>query len=372
MPKNNNPSDSALDAILNTIVDGVIVIDDDGMIEKYNPACSEIFGYDAAEVIGQNIKYLMPAPYRSEHDDYISNYKTSSTPKIIGIGREVKGARKGGTVFPMYLSVGELPREGRRAFIGIIRDLSKAAKQREAYEALQQSHFHLSRVAAMDQMGAAIAHELNQPLSAIMNYLEAGSAIINRKDEALYDRLGEIMTQSAGQADRAAKILSRLRRFIETGDVEKTLHNVEDLMQLSLDLIQPTYRNSDIDFSLAISPDLPALLVSEVQIQQVLINLIRNACEAVEGQDRKCVSLSAQLESLTSVKIGVMDTGKGMTDEQYEKLYEPFSTDKEGGLGVGLSISRSIISNHEGRLWAERNSPQGTCFYFTLPISTLD
>ena len=220
MPKNNNPSDSALDAILNTIVDGVIVIDDDGMIEKYNPACSEIFGYDAAEVIGQNIKYLMPAPYRSEHDDYISNYKTSSTPKIIGIGREVKGARKGGTVFPMYLSVGELPREGRRAFIGIIRDLSKAAKQREAYEALQQSHFHLSRVAAMDQMGAAIAHELNQPLSAIMNYLEAGSAIINRKDEALYDRLGEIMTQSAGQADRAAKILSRLRRFIETGDVE--------------------------------------------------------------------------------------------------------------------------------------------------------
>jgi two-component system sensor kinase FixL len=143
-------------------------------------------------------------------------------------------------------------------------------------------------------------------------------------------------------------------------------------MQLSLDLIQPTYRNSDIDFSLAISPDLPALLVSEVQIQQVLINLIRNACEAVEGQDRKCVSLSAQLESLTSVKIGVMDTGKGMTDEQYEKLYEPFSTDKEGGLGVGLSISRSIISNHEGRLWAERNSPQGTCFYFTLPISTLD
>lgn len=363
---------SELDAILNTIVDGVIVIDEDGVIEKYNPACSKIFGYSESEVVGRNIKCLMPSPYQNEHDDYLSNYKSSGVAKIIGVGREVKGARKDGSVFPMYLSVGELPRDSGRAFIGIIRDLSKDAQQREEYEALQQSHFHLSRVAAMDQMGAAIAHELNQPLSAIMNYLEAGSIIIERKDEALFDRLNDIMQQSAGQAERAAKILSRLRRFIETGDIEKSVQSVENLLRVSLDLIRPTYKNNDIEFVFSLAPNLPSLLVSEVQIQQVLINLVRNACEAVEDSIVKRVIIFAEVETAETVKIGVLDTGKGMTAEEYEKIYEPFSSDKEGGLGVGLSISRSIISNHDGRLWAERNSPQGTCFYFTLPIARLN
>jgi len=372
MKNNTLQSTSELDAILNTIVDGVIVINETGNIEKYNPACSDIFGYEIDEVVGKNIKCLMPGPYKEEHDGYLSNYKTSGRPKIIGIGREVKGARKDGTVFPMYLSVGELPREGSRAFIGIIRDLSKDTLRREEYERLQQSHFHLSRVAAMDQMGAAIAHELNQPLSAIMNYLEAGATILDRRDETLYGRLSDIMKQSADQANRAGKILSRLRRFIETGDVEKSLHTVDSLVHTSLDLIQPTYKNSNIEFVISLDFDLPPLLVSEVQIQQVLINLIRNACEAVELSEVKQVTLQAKLDGTKMVKIGVCDTGKGMTDTQYEKLYEPFSTDKEGGLGVGLSISQSIVKNHEGDLWAQRNLPQGTCFHFTLPVTHLN
>lgn len=369
---NQQKSETELDAILNTIVDGVIVIDDIGNIEKYNPACRKIFGYELSEVFGKNIKCLMPDPYQRDHDDYISNYKSSGEAKIIGIGRDVQGLRKDGSVFPMYLSVGELPRDNSRAFIGIIRDLSQDIRQREQYEALQQSHFHLSRVAAMDQMGAAIAHELNQPLSAIMNYLEAGATIIERKDEGLYERLSEILTRSAGQADRAAKILSRLRRFIETGDVEKRLHNIDDLVQISLDLIRPNYKNSHIEFVVSLEEDLPHVLVSDVQIQQVLINLMRNACEAVESTAAKQITLRAELKNAATVKLGVLDTGKGMTAEQYEKLYEPFSSDKQGGLGVGLSISQSIIKNHDGRLWAERNSPQGTCFYFTLPISSLN
>lgn len=361
-----------LDAILDTIVDGVIVIDSMGSILKYNPACQNIFGYEASEVVGKNVKCLMPNPYQEEHDGYIANYKSSGEAKIIGLGREVKGRRKDGQVFPMYLSVGELPRESSRAFIGIIRDLSEDTRQQEQYEKLQQSHFHLSRVAAMDQMGTAIAHELNQPLSAIMNYLEAGVTILERKDEGLHARLREILTRSAGQADRAAKILSRLRRFIETGDVEKTLHRVDDLVQMSLDLIRPNYKNSDIEFVVSLEEGLPPVLANDVQIQQVLINLMRNACEAVDKMPTKQVVLSAALKNPETVKVGVLDTGQGMNTEQYEKLYEPFSSDKQGGLGVGLSISQSIIQNHDGRLWAERNSPHGTCFYFTLPTTGLN
>ncbi|WP_017931807.1 two-component system sensor histidine kinase NtrB [Robiginitomaculum antarcticum] len=357
-----------LDAVLNTIVDGVIVIDADGIIERYNPACVTIFGYAANEVIGQKINHLMPQPYKDRHDGYIKNYAASGEAKIIGIGREVKGLRRDGTIFPMYLSVGELPGQSGRAYIGIIRDLTENSRQQEKFDRLQHDHYHLSRVAAMDQLGAAIAHELNQPLSAIMNYLEAGAAMLNR-DEVSHDVLYDILKKSTGQADRAAKILFRLRKFIETGDLEKSKINPKEMIISSLDLIRPSFKHMNIAFEIALDSKLPEIVVSEVQIQQVLVNLIRNACEASDGDVPNCVTIQANLINPDTLKIGIIDTGRGMTTEQYEKLYQPFSTNKKGGLGVGLSISQSIISNHDGRLWAERNVPNGTCFYFTLPAS---
>ncbi|WP_418152377.1 PAS domain S-box protein [Litorimonas sp. RW-G-Af-16] len=176
----NDSSHFELDAVLHTLVDGVIMINGKGEIARYNPACEKIFGYKFSEVEGRNIRCLMPEPYRENHDDYIANYQSSGTAKIIGIGREVSGKRKDGNIFPMYLSVGEIPNVKGRAYVGIIRDLTLERQRQEEFEHLQNAHFHLSRVSAMDQMGAAIAHELNQPLTAIMNYLDAGVTILAR------------------------------------------------------------------------------------------------------------------------------------------------------------------------------------------------
>lgn len=356
-----------LEAVLNTMIDGVIMIDYQGLIAKFNPACERIFGYDAQDVIGLNISALMPSPYQRDHDDYIRNYQSSGVAKIIGIGREVSGLRKDGSIFPMHLSVGEM-RDGEViAYVGVIRDLTAEQKARQDFEALQQQHFHLSRVSAMDQMGAAIAHELNQPLTAIMNYMDAGVTMAEGEKALDRERLGLVMAKSSEQAARAAGILSRLRRFIETGDVEKQLAAPEALLKSSTDLVLPMFKNEGIETRYDVSSALPDILVSDVQVQQVLVNLIKNACEAMLGEASRVLTLGARAQD-DQLIFSVSDTGMGLSAADFDTLFQPFSSDKSGGLGVGLSISRTIIGNHGGALWAEHNSPKGCRFYVSLPI----
>ena len=359
--------EDTIDTIFNTLVDGLILIDAKGIIRRYNPACEKIFGYNREEMIGQNVSLLMPEPDRRQHDIYIKNYKTSREPKIIGIGRDVEGQRKSGETFPMYLSVGEINTNETISYIGIIRDLSDASKRRAEFEALQQAHFHLSRISAMDQMGAAIAHELNQPLTAIMNYLDAAQIRLAQKDDFDVTLLTPILEKSSAQAKRAASILSRLRRFIETGDIEKQLCDIEVVIRSALELTLPQFKNSSISIKFEFADNLDFILASDVQLQQVLVNLIKNACEAMSDSEIRILTLKAEKDTSQAVKVSVSDTGIGLSDAALKSIFDPFTTFKQGGLGVGLSISRSIIANHDGRLWAERNTPDGMAFYFTIP-----
>ncbi len=362
-----NIHNAELHSVLHTMVDGVIMIDPKGLITLFNPACETIFEYSPLEVIGHNIKMLMPEPDRARHDGYIENYQTSGEAKVIGIGREVQGQRKSGGVFPMYLSVGENLSADTAGYVGIIRDLTDVAARRAKYERLQQEHFHLSRVSAMDQMGAAIAHEVNQPLTAIMNYLEACKAMLSSGQVIDPERLSLVMDKSAQQAHRTAQILSRLRQFIETGDTEKTGVDIQDIVQNAIDLVWPAFKNMGIKFEMSISEDIPRVQANTVQLQQVFVNLIRNACEAMAVVEGKTLSITAAHDDKV-IKASVSDTGCGLGAKDFDKLYEPFRSTKDGGLGVGLSISRTIIANHNGKLWAEQNKPRGTVFFITLPI----
>ena len=268
----------------------------------------------------------------------------------------------------MYLSVGEYEGSGFSGYVGIIRDLTEDVRRRDAFDRLQQAHFHLSRVSAMDQMGSAIAHELNQPLTAIMNYLEAGQVILGRDIEDQADRIKNIMQKSSDQARRAAQILARLRQFIETGDVEKSTVDLPDIARQSLELVEPMVRKNQIEVRLKVEPDLPYVVANAVQLQQVLVNLIRNASEAMESARYKNLEVEVSKFGADMVQVSISDTGPGLEPKTMETIFEPFNSTKSGGLGVGLSISRTIINNHNGRLWAEPNLPTGTIFNFTIPI----
>lgn len=365
----NHEAEIELEAVLDTLVDGVIIINALGVMSLFNPACEKMFGYEPGEVIGQNVKMLMPEPYQTEHDTYLKNYKDTAVKKIIGIGREVRGKRKNGSIFPMDLSVGESSLEGKPIFVGIIRDLTKRHEERRKYEHLQEEHFHLSRVSAMNEMGSAIAHELNQPIAASINYTETAKLIIERGGTLDTDKLMSILNRAVEQTHRASDIISRMRGFIERGDVEKAPQNIRDIAETSVRLAFLGLDNQDIALTYDIKNDIPLVFVNSIQIQQVFVNLIKNACEAMFDSPQKDLLIRATLsDSGDYVSVSVIDTGRGLTEKDIETLFVPFSSQKSEGMGVGLSISQSIITHNGGQLWAQPHNPVGSVFHFTLPV----
>ena len=364
-----------LTVLLQTLVDTAIVINDRGIMIAANDPCVQIFGHEKSELIGVNISLLMPNPDRDKHDLYIKNYQRTGKAQIIGIGREVEGLRKDGTVFPMYLAIGEMELSGQRCYLGIIRDLSERKARQKAFDELQARHFHLSRVSAMNEMGTAIAHEINQPLTAGANYLETARILLSRVNNAntgaATEKIDDMMTKSVDQIKQASKIISRMRRFIERGDIQAKTFPINSILEDAIILGLSQHVNKDIQVTVEISDDTKQVHADPVQTQQVLVNLIRNAAEAMEHSPRKhlSISVSPDLDQTGFARIEISDTGHGIDPEQHEKLFSAFASTKETGLGVGLSISRSIVSAMGGRVWTLENPGGGAIFTFTLPLS---
>lgn len=356
-----------LQSILDTVPDAMVVIDAGGAIESFSATAERLFGYTADEIRGQNVSTLMPSPDRERHDGYLERYLHTNEPRIIGIGRVVTGRRRDGTTFPMELSVGEVLGE-RRLFTGFVRDLTEQTEAEGRERQLQAELIHMSRFTEMGQMATMVAHELNQPLTAINNYMAAGAALLSRGDAPPVERLGSIMERAAEQAVRAGQIIQRLRSFLSRGDGERRIEALPPLVREAIELAAVGIKQTDMAIDL--QPNLPAaqIVVDKIQIQQVLLNLLRNAAEAVAGQPIRSVAVDAAVEA-DGVHISVSDNGPGLPDGVRDKLFQPFVSTKETGMGVGLSICNTIIKAHDGRIWAEQNPGGGTIFRIVLPVA---
>jgi len=357
-----------LRSILETVPDAMIVIDEHGIIEAFSKAAERLFGYGAAEACGQNVRLLMPAPYRDQHDGYLRRYLATGERRIIGIGRVVVGLRKDGSTFPMELAVGEARLGARRVFTGFVRDLTEAQKTRARMQELQQGLLHASRLRVTGQMAAALAHELNQPLTAIANYLRGAQRLMQAQAPDL-PRVRDAVELAVQQTLRAGQIIRRLRGFVERGDVISHPEALATLIEEASALALLGAKERGIRVVMSLAPDAPEVLVERVQIQQVLLNLIRNAIEAMEHEPRRTLTITAHRQG-EQVEIGIADTGTGLAPDVASRLFQPFVTTKSDGVGIGLSICRTIIESHHGRLWAEANPGGGTVFRFTLPIAT--
>ena len=357
---------SLFDALIAFAVDGIMVIDEKGIVRVYNNACERLFGYPAAEVIGRNIKMLMPTPYHDEHDGYLSHYVATGEKHIIGIGREVVGRRKDGSVFPMNLSVGEGVIGGERIFLGIIADLSERQARDRRIQDLQSEMLHVSRLTDMGQVAAGLAHELNQPLTAILNYTNAGLDIADeRGDSELKTVLGRI----AEQATRAGNIIRRLRAFVEKRGPNRSEEDIARTVDEAIRLGQINAAERGIKLRVSVEHALPNVLIDRIQIQQVLINLMKNAAEAMEHSQRRELTVTIGKIAPDFVQVSVADTGPGISDEMAEKLFQPFVTTKANGMGMGLSICRGIIESHGSRLRLEPNPGGGALFRFNVPVA---
>ena len=493
MPNTVSGSDALFRALIGATVDGVVVIDAVGNIQVFNDACERLFGYAADEVVGQNVRTLMPEPYRGEHDGYLSHYQTTGERKIIGIGREVVGQRKDKSTFPMYLSVGEGIIDDKILFVGIIRDLTALnteiaqrqsadrllaqivqssddaiigktlegvitawnaaaerifgylaseavgrhisilippdrlaeeetiisqlshgrsidrfetlrrhkdgrdivvsisvspirdaegrifgasktvrdiSKQKEAeakLQTLQQELAHTARISSMGQLSSSLAHELNQPLAAISNYIGAASRTLNLPGEDSRLSAKEMIERAGAQALRAGAIIRNLRDFVGKRDAQRQFATIDDVIQEAIALAVLGSMGIGARMKLDLATDLQPVLIDRVQIQQVLINLIRNAVEAMDAVSDRELQISTRLEE-GGVRVTVCDTGPGLAPEVLASLFQPFVTTKEQGMGIGLTICKSIVEAHGGRMFVDSRPGDGVCMGFSLPL----
>ena len=362
-------SEAHLRSIIEAAPDAVIVIDEHGLIETFSPTAERLFGYSAREVTGQNIKILMPSPHRELHDGYLERYLRTGERRIIGIGRVVVGQRKDGTIFPMELAVGEVNADGRRRFTGFVRDLTERQTREKRLQELQDELVHVARLSEMGQMASALAHELNQPLAAISNYLQAGARMIDAPSGA--PRVREVLRKASEQANRAGDIIRRLRQFIEKGESERSAENLAKTVEEAAALAFVGAKEVSVKTTFDLASALPPVWVDKIQIQQVIVNLVRNSIEAMSTVKRREL-LVRTVPERNEAMVVVSDTGPGLPAEVAAQLFQPFVTTKQKGMGLGLSISKSIIEAHGGRMWAEPKPDGGVTFMFTVPFAPED
>lgn len=356
-----------LRSIFDTAPEAMIVINEQGIIQSYGASAERMFAWRPSEVIGRNINMLMPQPFRDQHDGYLQRYLATGEKRIIGIGRIVVGQRKDGSTFPMELAVGEVKSEHGQFFTGFVRDLTEREESEARVQQLQAEVVHISRLSAMGEMASALAHELNQPLSAIANYLNGARRLLERNNSG-DPRAVEAVDKAAEQALRAGDIIRRLRDFLTRGEGERSVESLAKLVHEACGLALVGAKEAGVEVRYQLDPHLDRVVVDRVQIQQVIVNLVRNAIEAMQGQARRELLVSTKVEGDMAV-VSVADTGPGLDEAAAARLFQPFVTTKAQGMGVGLSISRTIVEAHGGRIWTEANSGAGAIFRFSVRLA---
>ena len=366
-------------AILEAVVDAIVTIDVDGIMQSCNQAAEDLFGYTHSELIGAPVTMLMPEPYRSAHQRFVDNYLGSNDAKIIGIGRELKAVRKDGVEFPIYLAVSAVENTDHLHFVGIIRDLSEQKAAQEALMEQQEQMAQVGRLSTMGEMTASIAHEINQPLTAIAMYAQACIRILS-KPEFDRDKVLDALQKLNDQSIRAGDVIERIQKFVQNVPGEKQWISINQLLREISRLAAGDARLHGIELNYNLDASEPKTFCDPIQIQQVALNLVRNAIDAmyeidcvhgnridVESSVREA-TIADQVAADKVLEVRIVDQGTGIARDHLDKIFESFHTTKAEGVGMGLSISRSIIESHDGRLNFTNNEGHGAAFYFCLPV----
>ena len=367
-------SEAQLRTTLDTAADAIITIDESGRVHSFNHTAEKIFGYGAAEVLGRNVSMLMPPPYAQEHDSYLARFRETGVARLIGIGREVEGLRKDGTRVPLDLAVSEFTDSTGRKFTGILRDLTErrhAAQWRREHESQLA---HMLRANTAGEAAASLAHQLNQPLAALGNDIATCQA---RLGAGRAPGVRALLKHAMAEAQRAGAILRRFRDLIRKKPPQLEQADLRDIIRDAAELMRPEMARHHVAFDLRLPSDSLPVRVDRVEIEQVILNLMQNALEAVQAAGRRgqisvrAIRLQATRDVGELARISVEDNGPGISAEAAERMFEPFFTTKKGGLGMGLTIARTIVEAHRGRIWVERRPRQrGAAIRFTLPLHT--
>jgi len=359
--------------ILNSVVDAILTINDQGEIQFVNEATERLFEYSADELIGQPVSLLMPEPYKSQHQRFVDNFLNTGAAQIIGIGRELTGMTRSGKYIPIYLAVNELKSSNGSYFAGIVRDLTQQKEEQEAILEQRERLAQVGRLSTMGEMTASIAHEINQPLTAIAAYSQACLGLLE-KDSFDLSVVVEGLRKLNEQSLRAGAVIEHIQRFVRQESSQKTSVDLHESMIELVNFASPDARLRDVEIAIEAEAGLPLVYCDPVQIEQVVLNLIRNAVDAMWAAN--CAYGTVVYVRLAhcedGVEVSVVDSGVGIADEQARLMFSPFYSTKDEGLGMGLSICQSIVRQHGSDLRYTNNTAadtaqHGCTFYFQLP-----
>lgn len=367
--RNRREAEMRLDSMIDTVPDATVVIDEAGVIKSFSRVAEAMFGYSAEAAIGCNVMMLMPDGLAARHNNAMIEYLRTGDPTVIGKTRELTARRADGTLFPVELNIGETQIDGERIFTGIIRDVSRRLFEEQRLSELSAELAHISRQRAMSELAADLAHELNQPLSATANFIAAARMLIEQGGGG--ERVADLLHMAEEQTQRSGDIIRRLRDFLAKRDIEMRAESLDDVVKDAVALVFFGTGREEIELSYELDPACDTIFADRVQIQQILVNLLRNAVEALrsveDGHPRRIV-IQSQSRPDDMVELAIKDTGPGIPEVLSEQLYGRFSTTKSGAaMGIGLSISRRIVEAHGGVLTAENQPDGGAAFRFTLP-----
>lgn len=360
-------SESRLRAVVETAVDAIVVVDMQGVVHSFNHAAEQMFGFTSDEIIGRSLNALMRSGDARRHEKAMSKYVETGVSRVIGAGREVIGQRKDGSTFPLELAIAEWrDAAGERFFTGIMRDVSdKLEADRERREA-QEAVLRASRLTALGAMASTIAHELNQPLTAMANYMSAAQLAL--RDEAADPGVAiRSLERGVTAARRVSEIITRMRSFARNGRIQARPVRLSDVIADAWDKVSHCCPAEGVDyFCEQPQPDL-TVRADRTQIEQVLINLMRNAVEAMDGSPERRLTVRA-IAVDRMAQIAIVDTGPGLPDERLQDPVRLFASSKPEGTGLGLPVCATIVEAHGGRLSAERAPGGGAAFVITLPL----
>jgi two-component system sensor kinase FixL len=361
-----------LDALMEAAADAIIIIDAAGVIARFNRAAEALFGYAEDEVRGRNVSLLMPETQSRRHDGYIRSYLETGEARIIGKGREVTGLRRDGSTFPMHLSVGEIQRADGPRFVGIVRDLSEFRAAQEQVRRLEEQLLHADRLVILGELTAGIAHEINQPLTAIAAYADAGCSLMHREGEPPRKDMQSICERIGEQSRRAGEVVQRLRKLVRSGTVARARHDINKIITNVLLLFEYETKKNEIEIFFEPFELLENLFVDEIQIQQILVNLVKNAMDAITASGTPGGVITIGIEQAEhDVLIHVCDNGPGVAPEDRPRMFEAFFTTKPKGVGLGLSICKSIAAAHGGSLHYAAMPGDGSRFTLSLPRKSI-
>jgi two-component system sensor kinase FixL len=362
----------SLDALLDAAVDAIVIIDEQGLMLRFNRAAETMFGYSENEALGQNVSILMPDPNRSRHDKFLRNYRKTGRGAIIGIGREVIASHKNGTQFHIHLSVGEIHTSDSPRYVGIIRDLSEHKRIEDDLHELEQQLMHADRLVTLGELTAGIAHEINQPLTAIAAFADAGEHLLVMHMTPRNPEMEIICRRISEQARRAGKVVERLRTLSRRGAMPKAFSDLRLNIRNVMLVTEYRIKNTGINFTVNLPDELPEVYMDEIQIQQVLVNLINNAIDVLASTFHPSPEIFLSVTpSEGELLITVEDNGPGIDKEVQPRLFEPFFTTKANGVGLGLSICQNIARAHGSELRYEEPAGGGARFKLGLPLNSI-